>query len=216
MAVTGTATGVAVERVEISAFTIPTDEPESDGTLEWDSTTIVVVEAHGGDEVGLGYTYADASAAKFAESMLVDVVEGRDALAVRETWEAMGAAIRNAGRPGLGFMAVSALDIALWDLKARLLELPLVDILDRAHEEVPVYGSGGFTSYSLDRLQEQLSGWIDEGIPRVKLKVSRDPAADPQRLDAVRRAIGPEPELYVDSNGALARKQALTQLRSMV
>jgi len=58
------AAAAAVERLAVHAYTIPTDEPESDGTLAWDSTTIVVVEAHGGGRIGLGYTYCDAAAAQ--------------------------------------------------------------------------------------------------------------------------------------------------------
>jgi L-alanine-DL-glutamate epimerase-like enolase superfamily enzyme len=117
--------------------------------------------------------------------------------------------MRNAGRPGLGFMALSAVDVALWDLKARLLELPLHRTLNAYHDAVPVYGSGGFTSYPVDRLVEQLAGWVEAGINRVKLKVSREPERDPERLSAVRSAIGPEPELMVDANGALSAKEAL-------
>ena len=60
----GAATGTAVEKLEVAAHTIATDEPESDGTLEWDSTTIVVVQAHAGDTVGLGYTYTHDAAAR--------------------------------------------------------------------------------------------------------------------------------------------------------
>jgi L-alanine-DL-glutamate epimerase-like enolase superfamily enzyme len=206
---TAVRTDVAVDRLGVAAYTIPTDEKESDGTLEWDSTTIVVVEAHAGDAVGLGYTYADASAGALVESKLGDVVRGCDALAPREAWLRMGEQLRNVGRPGVGFMALSAVDNALWDLKARLLDLPLVDVIGRAHDAVPIYGSGGFCSYSLSRLAEQLGGWIEQGIPRVKMKVSREPAHDPERVGAVRDAIGDEAELYVDSNGALSRKQAL-------
>src|SRR5437763_13385494 len=121
----------------------------------------------------------------------------------------MGAALRNAGRPGVGFCAISAVDLALWDLKARLVELPLCDLVGRARDAAPVYGSGGFTSYSLDRIREQLGGWVEQSIPRVKMKVSREPGRDPERLDAARQAIGDATELYVDSNGALTRKQAL-------
>jgi L-alanine-DL-glutamate epimerase-like enolase superfamily enzyme len=198
-----------VESLAVSAFTVPTDEPESDGTAEWDSTTIVVVELRVGGTSGLGYTYAPAAAGKLVEEKLAEVVRGRDALAVSEAWEAMAVALRNAGRPGIGFCALSAVDLALWDLKARLLGLPLVDLLGRARDEAPVYGSGGFTSYSLDRIREQLSGWVEQGIPRVKMKVSREPERDPERLDAARAAIGDGVELYVDSNGALTRKQAV-------
>jgi L-alanine-DL-glutamate epimerase-like enolase superfamily enzyme len=199
----------AVEGIRVSVFTVPTDEHESDGTAEWDSTTIVVVEIHAGGETGIGYTYAPAAAGKLVEETLADAVVGIDAFATGEAWAAMGAALRNAGRPGIGFCAVSAVDLALWDVKARLLGVPLVELLGAARDEAPVYGSGGFTSYTLDRIGEQLGGWIEQGIPRVKMKVSREPERDPERLDAARQAIGDETELYVDSNGALTRKQAL-------
>jgi len=198
-----------VERLDVSAYEIPTDGPESDGTLEWESTTIVVVEVEAGAEIGLGYTYGDASIARFVVSNLAETVQGSDPFSVRRTWAQMGARIRNAGRPGLGAMAISAVDTALWDLKARLLGLPLVDVLDRAHDAVPVYGSGGFCTYSLDRLREQTGGWVEHGIPRVKIKVGREPEDDPGRLDAVREAIGDEIDLYVDANGAFSPKQAL-------
>ena len=211
MSSTATRPGVQapVESLAVSAFTVPTDEPESDGTLEWNSTTIVVVEARAGDETGLGYTYAPAADGKLVDEKLAEVVRGLDAFAVAEAWEAMAVALRNSGRPGIGFCALAAVDLALWDLKARLLALPLVDLLGRARDEAPVYGSGGFTSYSLDRIREQLGGWVEQGIPRVKMKVSREPQRDAERLDAARQAIGDDAELYVDSNGALGRKQAL-------
>ena len=200
---------VAVERLDVLAYDVPAEEPESDGTLEWDSTTIVVVEAHAGDATGLGYTYAPAATGKLVEEKLADEVKGADALAPAETYERLGRALRNAGRPGIGAMALAAVDTALWDLKARVLELPLVDVLLRAHESVPVYGSGGFCSYSLERLREQLGDWREQGIPRVKMKISREPERDPERLDAAREAVGDEVELYADSNGALNRTQAL-------
>ncbi|MER6472855.1 enolase C-terminal domain-like protein [Streptomyces collinus] len=200
-----------IESVEVHAFELPTDGPdgkEEDGTLEWDSTTMVLVRVHAGGRTGLGYTYGDVSVASFIESQLVDVVRGRAASppALREL---MGRRIRNAGRPGAGAMAVSAVDVALWDLKARLLQLPLIHLLPSWHDRVPVYGSGGFTNYSLDRLTDQLGGWVERGIPRVKLKTSRAPGSDPRRLAAVRKAIGDEPEIFTDANGALGRKQAL-------
>jgi L-alanine-DL-glutamate epimerase-like enolase superfamily enzyme len=198
-----------VESVSVSAYTVPTDAPESDGTAEWDATTCVVVEVGAAGKTGLGYTYAPAAAGKLIEEKLAEIVCSSDAFAIAETWEATGAALRNAGRPGIGFCALSAVDLALWDLKARLLELPLVDLVGRARDRAPVYGSGGFTSYSLDRIREQLGGWVEQGIPRVKMKVSREPERDPERLDAARQAIGDATELYVDSNGALTRKQAL-------
>jgi L-alanine-DL-glutamate epimerase-like enolase superfamily enzyme len=205
---------VAVERLDVSAYTIPTDAPESDGTAQWDATTIVLVEAHAGDRIGLGYTYGDAATAVLVRDTLAEVVEGRDALAVRASWEALGRACRNLGRPGLASMAIASIDTALWDLKARLLELPLASLLDAAHDTVPIYGSGGFTSYSDERLAEQLGGWAEQGIPRVKMKVGRDPDRDLHRVGVAREAIGANTELFVDANGALSRKAALRFARA--
>jgi len=198
----------AVERVDASAYTIPTDAPESDGTLEWDSTTIVVVEVEAGGERGLGYTYAPSALGRFICEELQEVVAGADALAPSGTWAHMGRHIRNMGRPGLGFAAVAAVDTALWDLKARLLDLPLVSLLGAVREDVPLYGSGGFTSYSDARLEEQLGGWSDDGFRFVKMKTGREPDRDLARVRVARSAIG-EAELFVDANGALDRKQAL-------
>ena len=200
---------VAVERVDVSVYTVPTDFPEADGTAEWDATTMVLVEAHAGDRVGLGYTYGDAATGALVRDTLAEVVEGRDALAVTASWQALGNACRNLGRPGLASMAIASVDTALWDLKARLLELPLATLLDAAHEAVPIYGSGGFTSYPDARLAKQLSGWVEQGIPRVKMKVGREPDRDLERVAVAREAIGEETELYVDANGALSRKEAL-------
>jgi L-alanine-DL-glutamate epimerase-like enolase superfamily enzyme len=201
--------GAKIRSLDVSAYTVPTDSPESDGTIEWDSTTIVVVEAHAGDEVGLGYTYGPKAAATLIDEKLCDVVAGRDVGDIGATWLELGKQLRNAGRPGIGFMAVAAVDIALWDLKARLLDVALVELLPRAHGAVPIYGSGGFCSYTLEQIQDQLGGWAEEGIPRVKMKVGRQPDEDPQRLDAARSAIGSDTELYVDANGAFEPKQAL-------
>ena len=200
---------VPVTAIEVRAFTIPTDAPEADGTLAWDSTTIVVVEARAAEEWGLGYTYADLSTATLIESKLAAIVRGRDAMSPQSAWAAMVHEIRNLGRPGITSMAIAAVDVALWDLKARLLGLPLCRLLGMARESVPVYGSGGFTAYSIDRLIAQLSGWTEGGIPRVKMKIGSDPAADPERVRRVRQAIGPEAALFVDANGAYPRKQAL-------
>jgi L-alanine-DL-glutamate epimerase-like enolase superfamily enzyme len=202
---------VAVSKIEVSAYTIPTDSPEADGTYAWDKTTLVLVEASAGGEWGLGYSYADVATAHLIHGHLAGVVKGMDALAVPAAWEAMVHSIRNLGRAGVCSMAISAVDASLWDLKARLLGLPLVGLLGAAHPGVPVYGSGGFTSYSTQQLQNQLGGWVEQGIPRVKMKIGTHPADDPDRVRAARQAIGPDAELFVDANGAYSRKQALAR-----
>jgi L-alanine-DL-glutamate epimerase-like enolase superfamily enzyme len=202
-------TATTVDRLEVAAYTVPTEMPEEDGTLRWDATTIVVVHAHARGVAGLGYSYADVATAKLIESKLAGVVEGMDAAAPRRAWSAMVKQVRNLGRVGIASMAISAVDVALWDLHARLLDAPLCTVLGAAHESVPVYGSGGFTDYSNERLQEQLGGWVAQGIGRVKMKVGARPAEDPARARAAREAIGAEAELFVDANGAYTRTQAL-------
>ncbi len=198
-----------VEAVRVSAYTVPTDGPESDGTIAWDATTLVLVEIDAGGVTGIGYTYASVVAATLIEETLADVVTGRDAFDVAGTWQALVHAVRNIGRPGIASMAISAVDTGLWDLKAKLLDQPLFKLLGAVRKTVPVYGSGGFTSYSVERLTSQLAGWVEEGIPRVKMKVGREPEEDVRRVAAARDAIGPDAELFVDANGAYTRAQAL-------
>jgi L-alanine-DL-glutamate epimerase-like enolase superfamily enzyme len=201
--------GVPIERIEVSAYTIPTDAPESDGTLEWHQTTLVLVQASAGGTTGIGYSYANRATAVLIHDTLASVVAGRGALDVAGAWDAMVASIRNLGRPGISSMAIAAVDNALWDLKARLLGVPLVHLLGAARDAIPVYGSGGFTSYTLARLAEQLSGWACSGIRMVKMKIGREPAADVERVRAARQAIGDDTSLFVDANGAYSRKEAL-------
>jgi L-alanine-DL-glutamate epimerase-like enolase superfamily enzyme len=202
-----------IGKLTVSCFSVPTDSPESDGTLEWEKTTLVVVEASAGDRRGLGYTYADIATGRFIHEVLAEAVEGRDAMDVPGCWAAMAVKIRNHGRPGVVSMAMAAVDAALWDLKARLLDLPLALLFGRVRDSVAIYGSGGFTSYGDSQLANQLEGWVSRGIPRVKMKVGREPERDPHRVKVARNAIGPHPGLYVDANGAYSRKQALALAR---
>jgi L-alanine-DL-glutamate epimerase-like enolase superfamily enzyme len=211
MGVVVTLAPIAIDRIEVSTYTVPTDFPESDGTLQWNSTTLVLVHAHAGNKVGLGYTYADMATATLIRNTLAKTVEGLDAMAPAGSWNAMMSRIRNLGRSGIVSMAISAVDIALWDLKARLLNLPLLTLLGAVRESVPIYGSGGFTSYSEKQLQNQLAGWVQQGITRVKMKIGRDAKADVGRVNVARHAIGHDAELFVDANGAYSRKQALAQ-----
>ena len=199
---------VEIDHVEVSAFRIPTDAPESDGTLEWDATTLVLVSIDAGGVKGIGYTYADRATAILIDDTLAPLLQGRDALAINARWNDMATAIRNLGRPGIAAMAIAAVDNALWDTKAKLLGLPLAALLGRAREKIAVYGSGGFTSYDDVRLCRQLGEWAASGMRHVKMKIGRDPGRDLERVHAARRAIG-DSKLMVDANGAYRRKQAL-------
>jgi L-alanine-DL-glutamate epimerase-like enolase superfamily enzyme len=200
---------VAVEGLEARVFTIPTDAPEADGTLSWSATTLVLVHVRAGAHTGLGFTYAHSAAASIVTSVLREAVAGSDALSPPAAWERMRAAVRNVGYPGVAASAISAVDVALWDLKARLLELPLATLLGPVRRAVPIYGSGGFTSYSDRELAHQLGDWVAAGIPRVKMKVGSEPERDPERVRIARAAIGEDAALFTDANGAYDRKRAL-------
>jgi L-alanine-DL-glutamate epimerase-like enolase superfamily enzyme len=200
---------VPIEDLTVGAYTIPTESPEADGTIAWTSTSLVVVEVKAGGRRGLGYTYAQRVAADLIQGLLAERIRGMNAFDLPAAWLAMVAAVRNAGRPGIASMAISAVDSAMWDLKAKLLDLSLLSLLGAVREAIPVYGSGGFTTYSLAHLQDQLSGWVRQGISRVKMKVGTDPDHDLLRVRAAREAIGPDCELFVDANGAYGAKQAL-------
>lgn len=197
-----------VSRVAAAVYVVPTDAPESDGTISWDRTTMVTASVEAGGRTGLGYTYCDRSAASLCQSVLADTLVGQDAFAIEAAWARMNAAVRNIGRPGVAACAISALDVALWDLKARHLEIPLAALLGQARDRAPVYGSGGFTSYDQDKLEAQLAGWAAQGCRWVKMKVGRQPDCDCARVEGAARAIG-NATLFVDANGAYDRKQAL-------
>ncbi|HWC75779.1 MAG TPA: enolase C-terminal domain-like protein [Gemmatimonadales bacterium] len=204
-----TSSGVPIQDAVPEVFVIPTDAPESDGTFEWNSTTLIAVTVSAGGEEGLGYTYGHRSGALVITETLAPVIRGHDAMAVDACWRAMVHQVRNVGLQGIAATAISAVDSALWDLKARLLGVPLVTLLGSVRDAVPIYGSGGFTSYPEWRLRDQLGTWIEQGIRSVKMKVGREPTADPHRVTAAREAIGPDAELFVDANGGYTRKQAL-------
>lgn len=203
-----------IERIEARVYTVPTDGPEADGTFAWDSTTMMLVRAHSGSTVGTGWTYGAAQCGAVVTNTLAPLVIGQSALDIGGRFDAMVKAVRNSGRQGAIGYAISAVDIALWDLKARLLDLPLHRLLGAVRDTVPIYGSGGFTTYSEARLEEQLGGWAhDQQVPRVKIKIGEswgtNPARDLARLGQARRIIGDDVELFADANGGYTRKQAI-------
>ena len=203
-----------IASVDVAVYTVPTQGPEADGTLAWDATTMVLVTVRSGDTTGLGWTYGPTACATMITDKLAGVVIGRDAMNVGGCFDAMIKAVRNASRPGAVGYAISAIDIALWDLKARLLDLPLHQLLGAVRTEVPVYGSGGFTTYDESQLTYQLTHWaIEQRIPRVKIKIGEswgtDPMRDLNRIRQARTVIGDGTELFVDANGGYTRKQAI-------
>lgn len=204
----------AIDGLRAGGFTVPTDAPEADGTAQWDSTTVVTVEVDAGGCTGLGWTYATGACVTLIDDVLTAVVVGADPMNPPGIWDELVRRSRNLGRPGLVSCALSAVDIALWDLKARLLEMPLCRLLGQVHDRVPVYGSGGFTTYTDDQLRRQLSHWVEElAIPRVKIKIGEswgsDIARDLARVSRTRETVGDDVAVYVDANGGYTTGQAV-------
>jgi L-alanine-DL-glutamate epimerase-like enolase superfamily enzyme len=213
-----TATGPAVAGVDVSTYVVPLDEPESDGTFTWTSTTVVVVELTAADSNrGIGWTYATPACAPFVRDVLCPAVVGVDALDPPRMWREMAAAIRNVGRPGVASMAIAAVDIAAWDLKAKVLDLALCRVLGLSHDRVAAYGSGGFTSLTDGELRDQLGGWAAEGFSMVKMKIGTAWGShvdrDLHRAHVARDAIGDGVQLFVDANGGYGRKEAVRAAR---
>ncbi len=202
--------GAAIDDVRVAVYRVPTEDArESDGTAVWDATTMVLVEITAGGETGIGYTYADEATAQVIHAEFRALLEGRDALETGRRFAEMQGKIRNLGRDGITSMAISAVDVALWDLKGKLVNAPVCVLLGAARDGAELYGSGGFTSFSIGELRAHMSRWVESGIPRVKMKVGSDPSADVQRVAQVREAIGADAQLFVDANGAYSRKQAM-------
>ena len=204
---------VPVSAVRPSAYRIPTDAPEGDGTFEWNATTLVIVEVDAGGQTGIGYTYSDSSIVALIANTLSPCVTGEDVADIRAHWNRMQRQVRNLGRAGLAATAISAIDCALWDAKAKLLGVPLVQLLGAARESVPLYGSGGFTTYNDRQLRDQLAGWVErDGCRWVKMKIGSQPHKDQARVKAAREAIG-DAGLFVDANGAFSPREALYYAR---
>lgn len=207
---------IRVKQVHIAAFKIPTATSESDGTLTWNNTTLIIVEIEAGGKTGIGYTYADASAAYMIEYSLKNLIIGKNIFDVSGINNFLIQQIRNNGNCGIAMMAVSAIDSALWDLKAKILEQPLCNVLGKARNKILIYGSGGFTNYSNEQLASQFNNWEDQGIEYLKMKIGREPQKDIQRIKAAKNAIDKNTKLFVDANGAYTTRQAIEKANEFV
>lgn len=202
-------TALRAGAIRASAYTIPTDAPEADGTAHWDSTTLVLVEIDAGGRTGIGYTYTHGCITGLIAGQLAEVVRGHDVMDIAASWLAMRRAVRNMGAEGLAANAISAIDVALWDLKGKILGMSVASLLGCCRDVVPIYGSGGFTTYDDSRLTAQLQGWVErDGCAWVKMKIGTHPEDDPRRVAVARRAIGTH-GLFVDANGACDASTAI-------
>ena len=188
-----------VDGVTAAVYEIPTDRPEADGTLAWSSTTLVVAHVTGGGRTGLGYTYGSGACKPLIEGELAGAVTGHGVLDTGAALEAMVRAVRNLGRPGVVSYAISAVETALWDLKGTLLGVPVSRLLGAVRDTVPVYGSGGFTTY-------------DE--PAARTQLERGPATWPSRASRSRSASPGAPRRRATWPGSRSPARSSARTRS--
>ncbi len=195
----------AIEDVTTAVYRFPTAEPEADGTLTWNATTAVAVTLRAAGQAGLGWTYSSPAAAHIVHDHLADVARGCAATDVQAGWNAMHRAGRNLGTRGLFMQALSAVDVAWWDLKARLLDLPLSALFGARRPAVPIYGSGGFTTLTDRQLGEQVDWWHSVGCTAMKIKIAEswgtEVDRDLERVRRLRELAGDAVQLMVDANG---------------
>ncbi|HRW10517.1 MAG TPA: mandelate racemase/muconate lactonizing enzyme family protein [Caldilineaceae bacterium] len=167
---------------------------------------------------GLGIGGGAHAARAVIERTLKPILVGQDPLHIEKLWNDMFWAIRGVGRKGLAFSALSAVDIALWDLKAKYFEVPLYQLLGPYTETVPIYGSGGWTHFTVDELVAEQMGYVARGMKAVKMKVGKDfgrsEREDITRLAAVRAAVGDDIELFIDANNGYYAKQAIRMAKA--
>jgi L-alanine-DL-glutamate epimerase-like enolase superfamily enzyme len=201
-----------IASVTVSVRRFPLPEPESDGTLTWDATTAVIVSLEAGGHTGLGWTYSSPAAAVIIAEHFADILDERDAFDISGGWQAMHRAGRNFGTRGLFMQALSAVDIAWWDLKARLLGVSLVDLFGASRDRVPIYGSGGFTNLAAGQLEEQVAWWQSVGCTAMKIKIGEAWGSradrDLERVGQLRQLAGADAQLMVDANGGYTVAQA--------
>ncbi|HEY1871060.1 MAG TPA: enolase C-terminal domain-like protein [Chitinophagaceae bacterium] len=207
--ITTVSDSIRVKQLTTSAYKIPTATPESDGTLKWNQTTLITVEIEAGGKVGIGYTYADASVAFLIDRSLKKLITGKNIFDIPAITNFLIQQIRNDGSCGIAMMAISAIDNALWDLKAKIIEQPLCNLLGQAKDKMLLYGSGGFTNYSNKETEKQFNDWEEEGIEYVKMKIGTEPEKDVERVKAARSVINKKTKIFVDANGAYTVKQAI-------
>lgn len=198
----------SIEEVQVHLVAAPVAGNLADATRKVESIgyTIVRVRTRDGVE-GVGVTYHEVGGE--ATKVLIDTaiaprLVGRDPFDTEVLWNEFFAYLRGVGRKGLTFGALSAVDIALWDIKGKSLGLPLYKLFGGGRTSVPVYASGGWTSYSDEQLIDEAERMIDRGYSMLKVKVGVEGGTNPNRdlvrVRKLRDSLGPDVRILLDAN----------------
>jgi L-alanine-DL-glutamate epimerase-like enolase superfamily enzyme len=211
-----------VETIESALYRVPLPTPLTDSTHgvipEWELVTVRVRDADGAE--GLGYTYAvNSGGAAFhvmVERYLAPVLRGQEADETERLWQRGWWALHYAGRGGHATSAISAVDIALWDLKGRRAGLPLWRLFGGYDPRVPVYAGGIDLELSVDELLAQADCFRAAGFRAIKMKVGRARLTeDVERARRMREHLGDDFPLMADANMKWSADEAIRAARAL-
>ena len=209
-----------IESIETAYYRLPL-EPMGDaghGAIDTEELITLTLRAEG--LTGNGYTYTIGRGGRAIKALidhdLAPLLVGRDAEDIGGLWDLMWGRLLYVGRGGLASFAIAAVDVALWDLRGEREGLPLYDLVGAKPRRIPAYGSGVDLPKPLDALLAQVEGFMERGLPGVKVKIGRpDFEEDVRRVAAVRELIGDGVDLMLDANMAWGAEEALEHGRRL-
>jgi len=213
---------VLIKEVRADHYCVPLPVALSDSThgtiRSFELVTARVRDDEGAEGTGYTYTVGAGGAAVHAlvARDLTPVLVGRDAERIESLWQTMWWALHYGGRGGAQSLAMSAVDIALWDLRARRQRAPLWQVLGGFDPRVPCYAGGIDLDFPLDALLRQTDENLTRGFRAIKMKVGRPSLADDvARVRAMRAHLGPEFPLMVDANMRWSVDEAIRAARAL-
>lgn len=207
----------AIEHIALERLAFPLATPFRAAIRAIDSVDILLVRISAGGLQGVGYAFAfgaqDLAPIHAVAQGLVPVLTGHDSACIERCWGAMHHHLALLGAGGPALAALSAMDIALWDLLGKQAQLPLVTLLGGAKDAIPVYGSGGSLSLAPDQLLAEAQEFAAQGYSAYKFKAGWGLSKDVERLAVLREGMGPQFKLIVDGNQQWTEKQAIQVAR---
>jgi L-alanine-DL-glutamate epimerase-like enolase superfamily enzyme len=208
-----------IDEVRTEWLRLPLKQSIADSSHLLRCIDLILVEVRAGEHSGtsymLSFDYGPALLKSYVDQELKRHILGQCADSIRTIYQANLAASEYVGQEGLAMWGTAAIDVALWDLLARRLDVPATLLFGRHRTSVPVYGSGGWLSYTDEQLADEVASYVCRGFAGVKIKIGGDEDRDVERVRSVRKAIGPKPMLMVDANQALTLERAIRLARRL-
>lgn len=210
-----------IRKVSSELYRIPVHREMHDAIRHFSHMDVVFAHVETDDGLtGSGFTYSiiphgAREICSVIQNSFHDLLVGMDPRDHERVWNKMWRSVDWVGRGGIAVLAVAAVDIAIWDLKAKLAGMPLHRLLGGAKDRIPVYNTdGGWLNHTIDQLVEETKKIVAAGFRGTKIKVGKDdPAEDAERIAAVREVLGPHRNLMVDANERFTAAEATKRAR---